>query len=113
MAGKKGRGRPRKLPDVQPRHCERCGVMFTPIRKKWKQRYCGFVCQRAAIGIASIDGAPGRNNERLARPLHSAEFQEWRAQKNAEISRQTAVKRGAKQRWMGSPDGYVKFHASR
>lgn len=110
MAGKKGKGRPRTLPDAQPRQCEWCGAAFTPIRKKWKQRFCGLVCQRAAIGIAYVDGALGKKRDRQIGPLHSPEFREWRAQKNAAIARQTAVKRGASQRWRGSTDGYVKFH---
>jgi len=110
MAGKKGRGRPRTLPDAQPRPCQWCGAIFTPVRKKWKQRFCGLVCQRAAIGIRWTDGASGKEPEHLIGRLDSAEFKKWRAQKNAEIAKRTAVKRGAQQRWKGSPDGYVKFH---
>jgi hypothetical protein len=110
MAGKKGKGRPRTLPDARPRPCQWCGAVFTPIRKKWKQRFCGLVCQRAAIGMAWTDGVPGKKREHLVGPVDSAEFQKWRVERNAEIAKQTAVKRAAKQRWTGSPDGYVKFH---
>jgi uncharacterized OB-fold protein len=85
MAGKKGKGRPRTLPDAQPRPCEWCGTIFTPIRKKAKQRFCSALCQRR-----------------------------WRCRPevNAEIARRSKFKRGSMQRWKGDPSGYgyVKFH---
>lgn len=83
MVGKKGKGRPRTLPDAQPRPCEWCGAVFTPIRKKAGQRFCTVLCQRR-----------------------------WtcRPEANAELARRSKYKRGAALRWEGSPDGYVKFH---
>lgn len=82
MAGKKGRGRPRTLPEPQPRPCEWCGAIFTPLRKKANQRFCSVLCQRR-----------------------------WRCrpEANRELSRRTKYERGAKQRWKGNT-AYVKFH---
>jgi hypothetical protein len=42
-------GRPRTLPDPEPRACEVCGVVFTPLRKKWKARMCSLACQQVAF----------------------------------------------------------------
>lgn len=42
-------GRPRTLPDAQPRACIRCGVVFTPPRKRWRQQMCSLDCQKAAF----------------------------------------------------------------
>jgi hypothetical protein len=116
MAGKKGKGRPRTLPDPKPRPCEWCGTVFTPLRKEWRQRFCGLVCQRAAIGIAWTKGATGRKYEHLIGPITSPEFIEWRARKNAEIARETAWKRGNSQRGAGAGKTYRKLmgrHAHR
>lgn len=46
MAGKKGCGRKPILPAADSRPCEWCGVVFTPIRKRAKQRFCSRLCQR-------------------------------------------------------------------
>ncbi|HZV03589.1 MAG TPA: HNH endonuclease [Gemmataceae bacterium] len=83
MAGKKGCGPKPSLPEPEPRSCEWCGTIFTPVRKRPKQRFCSRLCQRR-----------------------------WRCrpEANAELARLTRWKRGARQRWTGSPDGYVKFH---
>jgi hypothetical protein len=116
MAGKRGCGRKPTLPEPDPRPCEWCGVIFTPGRKKWRQRFCGLVCQRASIGIARIEGAAGKKYEHLAGPITSAEFAEWRARKNAEIARETAWKRGNAQRGTGTGKTYRKLmgrHAHR
>jgi hypothetical protein len=109
MAGKKGSGRRPTLPEPEPRACEWCGVTFTPVRKKWAQRFCGLGCQRAAIGIPWIAGAPGKRYEPEIGPKHSPEFRQWRAQKNAEISQDSRFKRGKAQRGKGAGHGYVKF----
>ena len=116
MAGKKGCGRRPTLPEPEPRPCEWCGRVFTPNRKKWRQRLCGLACQRAAMGIHWVNGAPGKASERLVGSLHSAEFREWRARKNAEISKQSAWKRGNMQRGSGEGKSYRKLmgrHAHR
>lgn len=83
MAGKKGKGRPRTLPDPDPRACEWCGLIFTPERKKYAQRFCSVLCQRR-----------------------------WRCRpdENAKLARKTAVARGNALRWRGTSGGYVKFH---
>ncbi len=39
-------GRPRTLPEPEPRVCPICEVVFTPERKKWKQRFCNRDCAR-------------------------------------------------------------------
>jgi hypothetical protein len=116
MAGKKGCGRKPILPDAEPRACEWCGLVFTPIRKKWKQRFCGLVCQRAAIGITWADGAVGNEHEPMIGSKDSAEFKAWRARKNADISRDTAWKRGNTLRGAGDGKSYRKIagrHAHR
>lgn len=116
MAGKKGCGRKPTLPEPEPRPCEWCGAVFTPRRKKWRQRFCGLVCQRASIGIPWVDSAPGKKYEPMIGPLASREFKEWRAKKNAEIARDTAWKRGNMQRGSGEGKTYRKLlgrHAHR
>ena len=119
MAGKKGCGRKPTLPEPQPRPCERCGAVFTPIRKKWKQRFCGLVCQRAAAGIVWHEGATDHEKKPYQPAIgrkDSAEFKAWRAMKNAEISRSTAWKRGNKLRGRGKGATYRKIagrHAHR
>ena len=82
MAGKKGSGRKPTLPEPEPRACEWCGVVFTPIRKKWKQRFCSRLCQRR-----------------------------WRCRPevNAELARRTILARAAMLRGRGAGKGYVKF----
>lgn len=42
-------GRPRTLPDAEPRACRRCGVVYTPARKKWRSIYCSAQCQRSSV----------------------------------------------------------------
>lgn len=74
-------GRPIVLPEPLPRACARCGSVFTPIRKKWKQQYCGLQCQRA-IGLTTA--------------------------RNAELSRATAQQRGDTQRGRGEGRSYIK-----
>jgi hypothetical protein len=39
-------GRPRTLPDADPRPCAECATEFTPRRKSPGQRFCGRPCQR-------------------------------------------------------------------
>jgi hypothetical protein len=82
MAGKKGSGRKPTLPEPNPRPCEWCGSVFTPLHKKWRQRFYSRLCQRR-----------------------------WRCrpEANAEVARATKWKRAGLQRWTGAPDGYVKF----
>ncbi len=77
------RGRPRVLPEPEPRPCEWCGTVFTPARKKAKQHFCSGLCQR-----------------------------QWRCRPevNAEVARRSKYQRGAAQRWQGQSYGYVKFH---
>ena len=118
MAGKKGCGRKRTLPEPQPRPCEWCGAVFTPIRKKWRQRFCGCVCQRCAAITAARAKYSGNKDrpERPIAPSRSAEFIAWRTQRNAEISRATAWKRGNKLRGTGAGKSYRKIagrHAHR
>ena len=83
MAGKKGSGRPRTLPDPEPRQCEWCAVIFTPVRKKPRQRFCSELCQRR-----------------------------WRCRPdaNAALARRTASKRGKTMRRKGGRKSYVKFN---
>lgn len=42
-------GRPRTLPDAEPRPCALCEVTFTPRRKSPKQKFCSKKCQRRAM----------------------------------------------------------------
>lgn len=74
-------GRPITLPDPEPRACKRCLTMFTPIRKKWRQQYCGLVCQRAACLDTS---------------------------NNAELARRTVKQRADAQRYRGEGKTYIK-----
>jgi hypothetical protein len=74
----------RTLPDPEPRACVGCGKVFTPIRKKWRQRYCEVGCQR----LNSLD--------------HSQEH-------CAKIARQSREIRGEKQRYGGEGKSYVKY----
>jgi hypothetical protein len=41
-------GRPRTLPDAEPRACKACGIIFTPRRKSPGRIYCSKDCQRSA-----------------------------------------------------------------
>lgn len=61
------RGRPRSLPDPEPRECEWCLEVFTPRRKSANltAQFCSRLCQRR-----------------------------WRVRDNAELSRRTAEARG-------------------
>ena len=82
MAGKKGSGRKPVLPEAQARLCEWCGVVFTPIRKRAKQRFCSRLCQRR-----------------------------WRCrpEANTELSQRTALARANRLRGRGEGKSYVKF----
>lgn len=75
-------GRPRILPDASPRACAKCEGIFTPARKKWKQKYCSLACQRSSC----------------------------LAQDNATLARMTAAKRGDKQRGRGEGKTYRKLN---
>lgn len=86
------RGRPfaRTLPDPEPRPCAFCGVVFTPSRKKAKQRFCSHLCA---------------NRFHIANTDH-----------NARIARATAAARGIAQRGSGNGKTYPKIegrHAHR
>jgi hypothetical protein len=109
MSGKKGSGRKPTLPEPVARPCERCGVEFTPARKKWRQRFCGLVCQRAAIGMVWGAGQPGKPYERLIGPLHSPEYRAWREQRNAELAQDSRFKISRALRGRGAGNGYAKF----
>lgn len=50
-------GRKRTLPDPLPRSCETCGIEFTPIRKKWRARFCSLKCQFAYANSLKRDNA--------------------------------------------------------
>ena len=118
MAGKKGCGRKPTLPEPQPRGCDHCGTVFTPKRKKWRQRFCGRECQRADAMISARahkgeQKASEENNVNLGdRPsrvcIPSPEYLAWRAQNNAEISRRTAAKREDILRGRGDGKTYRK-----
>lgn len=71
----------RKLPEPAPRNCAHCQSIFTPIRKKWRQRFCGLVCQRSAC---------------------------LTTKNNAQLSRDTAERRGNALRGRGEGRTYIK-----
>lgn len=76
-------GRKAYLPEPEPRPCKMCGVVYTPIRKKYLSIYCSVKCQRdSCLRILS----------------------------NAEVSRMTAMKRGDAQRGRGEGKTYRKFN---
>jgi hypothetical protein len=82
MAGKNGSGRKPTLPEPEPRSCEWCGVVFTPARKRAKQRFCSRLCQRR-----------------------------WRCrpESNAYVAESSRFKRAKALRGKGAGTGYVKF----
>lgn len=75
-------GRPRTLPEPQPRACAHCGTVFTPKRSKWRQKYCSLACN----GRAFCNPEHNRRIARIYNPLNAA-----------------------KRRGTGQKDGYVKL----
>ena len=73
----------RTLPDPEPRSCRGCGIVYTPIRKKWRSVYCSAACQRRDV-FSRID--------------------------NAEVARRSAKKRGDAQRGRGEGRSYRKLN---
>ncbi len=72
----------RFLPDAEPRACPTCGKVFTPIRKRWMQKFCSKPC-----------GVP-----------------HWQAaSKTQEVVEKRAIATGNAQRRKGCKDTYVKY----
>jgi len=128
----KKKGRPRTLPDAEPRPCKGCGKAFTPIRKKWKQQYCSQFCQRS--GRIWHRWKFIKQNKKVQRHTTSADFeprkckycgesfvpllnpkqifcsQACRILDNGNLSRRTAKQRGNKQRGRGEGKTYRKLN---
>ena len=57
---RKPTGRPRTLPEAEPRPCRHCGAVFTPRRKSPGRIYCSVSCQRDA----TFDHSPEKQRNR-------------------------------------------------